>query len=445
MLIAYTSDNSSDLAGTIFWAHDAAEPGAAVPIPGTGLGGGVSSTDSPNAILDPSRSAVVVFGHSGDLVQTTSSDAATVAFPAPTVLDPDGAAPRTGQAPDGRAALAYYAFQTLNPPNSTGATTTVRLFAATRRPGEAFPTPGLIDGSAEIEAGYYASNDVVVAPTGRVAIGYSIRANRGSAPTCQMSLGESRTKVAVGDIPAMGLTSFATSELAGGGTVSSFNPRVAAGPDGRIAVSWVAQQGCGLSTAGFLDGGAFRLADDAAFTALPDAPRSLGALAFRPDGQLVALGGVNGYEDSQLSTMRYDLAPPAATPTPSATVTATPTAGVTVTPTVAPTSEPTPAPVTLAITKVTANRSKGTLAVEVRAPAAGAVTARATAKLKKKTVSVAKRTVTAAAPGSVTITLKPKGKARKALRKAGKLKARLKVSAGSAGPVTRPVAFRYKK
>ena len=82
VLVAWTSDNTSDETGIAFWAHDKAEPNAPQLMPK--IAGASNAT--PFAALDPDRRAVVAYQQDGKLLQTQSTNADTTAFDPPATL-----------------------------------------------------------------------------------------------------------------------------------------------------------------------------------------------------------------------------------------------------------------------------------------------------------------------------------------------------------------------
>ena len=204
-----------------------------------------ASNATPFAALDADRHAVVAYQQNGQLVQTETADAGAVAFGPPVTLSSGQVGGMQGaQAPDGRAAIAWYETQTI-PPNQYASTMRFDLYAAVRGPGKPFANVQHVDGSADVEAGYSGNNEVAIAPNGRAIIGYRTRFNRGVSLPCADTIGEAKTVVAVAQIKTDGTGSFAAQVLAGGGNVDGLQPRVAAGTDGRLAASWVQLNGCG--------------------------------------------------------------------------------------------------------------------------------------------------------------------------------------------------------
>ncbi len=242
ILAAWSSLNTSDETGIVFWPHDQAAPNARQLMPV--LPGKSSAT--PFAVLDPDRRATVAYQQDGKLVQVTSANAATTLFSPPAFLSSNNVGGMTGgQSPDGRAAIAWYEYRSIQP-NQYGANMAFELFAASRGPGQAFAGVHQVDGSPDIEAGYSGLNEVAVSPTGRAIIGYSRRSNRAGSVTCEQTLGQHQAMAATAQITAQGGALFAAQVLAGGGQVDARSTaRVAAGPDGRLAATWIAQNGCG--------------------------------------------------------------------------------------------------------------------------------------------------------------------------------------------------------
>ena len=142
-LVAWTSDNTSGLAGTVFWATGQPAPNAGQTFTGA------DTASSPLAVLDPGRTAVFAFQRGRRMMQVTTADASAQPFGAETPLT-DGASEvggvRGAQAPDGRAAIAWYEISTI-PPNANGQTVRYDLYASTRIAGRAFGGPQHVDGS----------------------------------------------------------------------------------------------------------------------------------------------------------------------------------------------------------------------------------------------------------------------------------------------------------
>lgn len=175
------ADNTSDETGLVYWDHgqSAPVPRQLLPIvPG-------ASNATPVAVLDPSRAATVAYQQNGQLVQVSTADALATQFGAPTPIS--GSAQVGGavgaQAPDGRAAIAWYESKNI-PANQYASTVRFDLHAAVRGPGGSFAGPQLVDGSDDVIAGYSAYNGIAVAPDGRAILGYRTMRNRGTSLPC---------------------------------------------------------------------------------------------------------------------------------------------------------------------------------------------------------------------------------------------------------------------
>lgn len=439
-LIGYTSDNTSSTAGAVFWAHDAAEPNA----PQTFTGAQGTTLTTPFVVLDPGRSAVFTFQSAAQMVQVTAADAsAAQPFGAQVPLT-DGsstvAGMRGAQNPAGQAAIEWY---------EQSPADRFDLHAATRAAGQPFHPPVIVQSGGDIEAGANSNNDIAVGGQGRVLIGYFTRVSRPGGSPCSVTLGDAHTMVAAATIQPDGSAAFVPKLMAGGGTVNSFIPRVAVGSDGRAAAAWVGFVGCDSNeSATAAPGAAFAppytgpgaVADPPELGAIPAAPQFPGPVAFRGDGQLVALVDDNASRAGSFSTTIYDTGvnvEPTPTPTPSPAPAPAPGPG----PAPAPGPSPTLPVASAKIAKVKAAKN-GTLAVTIKAPAAGRVTAEALVKSKR----AAKASKKVAAAKTFTLTLKPKGRFKKQLKKKGRLKATLRISftppAGAAPKaVTRKVTF----
>ena len=103
--------------------------------------------------------------------------------------------------------------------------------------------------------------------------------------------------------------------LAGGGDVNSYAPRVAVGSDGRAAATWIGFRGCESNeSATAVPGAAFAppytgpspVADPPALGPIPVAPQFPGPVAFRGDGQLVALVADDASREGAFSSSIYD-------------------------------------------------------------------------------------------------------------------------------------------
>jgi hypothetical protein len=104
----------------------------------------------------------------------------------------------------------------------------------------------------------------------------------------------------------------------------------------------------------------------------------------------------------------------------------------------------TSAPVAIfSLGKAKVNRKKGTAILPVQIPGAGTLT------LAGKQLVRQRRTSSAASTATVKLLVKPKGKARKALRKKGKAKVKATVTfaplSGSAGSQTKTLVLRKKR
>jgi hypothetical protein len=445
VLIAWTSDNTSDETGIAFWAHDKAQPNAPQLLPK--LAG--KSNATPFAVLDPDRHAVVAYQQDGQLLQTESPDAGATAFNPPSTLSVGEVGGMTGgQAPDGRAAIAWYETRTITP-NQYASNKRFDLHASVRGIGKAFGAPQLVDGSDDIMAGYYGHREVAISPTGKAIIGYMTQINRGVSLPCDMTIGDQKTAVATAQITRTGEGGFASQVLAGGGNVNGLAARVAAGPDGRLAASWQALVGCGNANVTSVAGAAFGAKDQPLSPTIPGPPRFVGALGFLADGRFVALSSASCCTAGPLATLTYDSGvpvapvdeappvtdppvnpPPAVLPGPSGLV---PSGG---------TSSTTVFSAGLASVKP---RNDGTVRVTVNAPTAGQVLLEAL--VKKSRIGSVKAKVKKA--GAVTLTLRPTGKAKRTLRRTGRLAITLRMTFTPTGrkaakPLTRKATLRYK-
>ena len=441
VLVAWTSDNTTDETGIAFWAHEKTDPEAPQLLPKVAG----ASNATPFAALDPDRFAVVAYQQDGKLLQTQSANAGTTAFGPPSVLSAGAVGGMTGaQAPDGRAAISWYESRTITP-NQYGSNKRFDFHASVRGIGKPFGGAQLVDGSDDLIAGYSGNNEVAISPTGRAIIGYATNRNRGTSLTCPETLGEQTTRVAVAQITATGEGSFAAQQLAGGGNVNSYEPRVAAGPDGRLAASWRSTVGCGNANTTSVAGAAFGAKDAPLSATAPGPPRFLGAPAFLPDGRLAALASTSPNSSGPLASIIFDPVVPVVAepdppvgdtrgrPRPSAPPASTGPAPVLIA---------TPKPATATLGTVKAGKG-GTLRLTVKTTGAGKL--RLEAFAKKTRVGVA--TATAKASGTVTLTLKPTTAAKRRLRKARKLAVTLRLTftptGGKAGtPLTKKATLK---
>ena len=335
-----------------------------------------------------------------------------------------------------------------DPAQLAGVTTRIDLHAATRGPGQPFHAPVVVQSDNDLEAGYSGNNDIAVGGDGRVLIGYFTRVSRQSSP-CSVTLGDAKTMVAAATIQPDGSATFAPKVMAGGGDVNSYIPRVAVGSDGRAAATWVGFRGCESnesSTA--VPGAAFAppytgpgavadppsLGADPGRAAVPRAASRSAATGswwrswpttHRATG--VLLVGVRHGRRRRADPDPHTLT--VAVPEPVAL------------------AHPDPAGARRERVREQGQGGKnGTLTLTVKAPAAGRVTV--VALVKKKQAAKASKSVTAAR--SVKLTLKPKGKFKKQLRKKGKLKVTLRTTfkpASGAAPkaTTRKATFKRQK
>ena len=132
VLVAWTSDNTTDETGIAFWAHDKADPDAPQLLPKVAG----ASNATPFAALDPDRFAVVAYQQDGKLLQTQSAERRNDAVRAAV-----GAVGRRrrrdagAQAPDGRAAISWYESRTITP-NQYGSKKRFDFHASVRGTGQ---------------------------------------------------------------------------------------------------------------------------------------------------------------------------------------------------------------------------------------------------------------------------------------------------------------------
>ena len=239
VLVAWTSDNTSDETGIVFWAHDKAEPNAPQLQPK--LAGASNAT--PFAALDPDRHAVVAYQQDGKLVQTQSANAGTTPFGPPSTLSSgqrrrdDAARRRPTAAPRSPGTS-----RTTMPPNQYAlehrASTSTPACAGSARP---FAAPQLVDGSDDIDRRLLRQQrgrDLPHRPGDhRLRHATSTAA---SSLTCAQTLGEQKTRGRDAQITPTGEGGFAAQVLAGGGNVNGLQA-ARGGRTGRAARRVVAR------------------------------------------------------------------------------------------------------------------------------------------------------------------------------------------------------------
>lgn len=245
VLIGWASVSGGD-PGAAFWAAEDAAPGPVQLMHGP-YSAGCGSVDTPTPFLDADRSATFIWtcrGNGDAIGQSSTDDASDEHGFHDSKLLSVGHAVKGAQNADGRAVLLIEGTRTI-PANSAGATTTKVLSYASRRAGDVFHDPVDLAGDAETKLGDVADR-AAVTPAGRVLIGYSTMANYEPDNWCS-GADAGNTNVA-----ATGSINKSTGELALSNYVLSANtiwsgpPRVAIGPDGRLAVAFATNHGCGL-------------------------------------------------------------------------------------------------------------------------------------------------------------------------------------------------------
>jgi hypothetical protein len=424
MLLLWTNVTSASSGRAIFWAHDAVAPNAAQVLTTTG-----SSGASPVAVLDPDRKAVVAFQDGQTMVQASTNDAnATDPFGGLTPLSNAGqvGGARGAQAPDGRAAIAWYA-QTSISTNQYGSNSSRKLYGAVRGPGQTFSAPAQIDGAADYDAGYTGGIDVAVSATGRAIVGYGQTINNGVTQSCETVQAYRKTALATAQITPQGGGGLAGGAIFGGADVGGNAAHVAAGSDDRLGATFLEFDNCTGGPTAFGPGAAF--SKDATPAIIADPPQFPGLVAFRGDGKMVALVTAAGQAYGAWSSSIYDPEEPVDPPdnggggtTPPVTTTPTPPPPPQQPLPRAPGNTPPPKP-----SNVSA-RNDGSVVLTYNLQSTGSLLVEAYARrgllaaVPKGNLlagSVTKRVTKA---GTLKVTLKPNSRAKKRLRKAKKLK-----------------------
>ena len=319
VLVAWTSDNTSDETGIVFWAHDKADPDArqlsrrspARPTrPRSPRWTRIASPSSPTS--RPASS-----------LQTQSANAGVTPFGPPITLSSGAVGGMTGaQAPDGRAAIAWYEYAD-DPAEPVRVDQAVRLPRQRPRAGQAVHRPAARGRLRRHHRGLHRQQRGRHLPHGPGDHRLQHERQPGTSLTCDETIGEQTTRVAVAQITPTGEGGFAAQQLAGGGNVNSFSrasrPGRTAGWPRPGARRWAARRQRH-------DPSPARRSprpEQPLSATVPGPPRFVGALAFLPDGRLAALSSTNPNASGPIASIIFDPSvplvgdPPAGDPPPS--------------------------------------------------------------------------------------------------------------------------------